>query len=118
MTGAFVRCVRATVCVSNHCPNKIPLGSWVYLFMHHQQQTVCVDCAKRRWNYTPPADTPLILTPQAKRIHVEGGGTVDPNFATFDRVAAGGELRKKILTRREVERANERDGKLKQAGER
>jgi hypothetical protein len=109
MTGAFVRCPRPSVCVSLNCSNRIVPGAWVYLFMNSDRQMVCIECAKRRWNYAPPEDTPAVLLPTKLPTTVS-------SFATFDRSVTGGTLRKNILNKRELEQANANDPKLRQAG--
>lgn len=115
MTGTFIAAIRSGPCVISSCKTVIQVGTWVYLFRGLANQTVCPGCALSRWGYQPPSDLPPEL-PARSCIYVAEGRTVEPNFESFDRQAAGSELRKNILTRRQLQEANASDPKLKQLG--
>lgn len=81
----------------------------------------CWLCAWRRLQESAPAEMPTQFVPKvtvakAAGIYVANGRTVAPNFETFDRGDMGSTLRKSILSRRELERENAKDGRLKAAG--
>lgn len=63
MTGMFAKAARASECVSMHCRTVIQAGELVYLFMKHERQTVCLDCAEKRWGYRPSDPVPVTTTP-------------------------------------------------------
>lgn len=84
----------------------------------------CWLCAWRRLQESVPrVDLPLQFVPKVtaakstgRSIYVAGGKSVEPNFETFDRQDMGATLRKGILSRRELERVNTGDGKLRAIG--
>ena len=98
MTGVFAPATRASVCVSFDCQARIQTGELVYLFRGIDRQTVCLACAKRRWDYAP-----------ADAVDVPTRSKSAPESIGFDSA-------KTILQR--LQRANVNDPKMRAAGDR
>lgn len=107
-------------CESSSCTSKTILPGEAVRLVLNGRQRWCKACAFTRLFELPPAreTLPHQAQPKGEKIHVAGGKFVDENFGTFDRVSTGGEVRKNILTRRQLEDANANDPKLRQAGDR
>lgn len=74
----------------------------------------CWLCARKRLMETAPQECPPQPVP---RVYVSGEARfVEPIAARFPRPAVSVELRKNILGRRALDRANARDPKLRQLG--
>jgi hypothetical protein len=95
MTGEFVKAARASECISLNCRTVIQPGEMVYLFKKLERQTVCLDCAKSRWGYSPE-DQPMPSSPapERQRLGFDSTGTI---------------LRK-------LQHANRNDPRMRQAG--
>lgn len=117
MTGRFTPAVRVTPCVFGGCMSVLQPGAWVYLWRGLANQTVCPACALKRWGYVAPTEQPSAPEPTKSRIYVADGKLVQENFATFERTNVGAELKKNILTRRQLEQINATDPKLRAAGD-
>lgn len=111
-------------CDAQGCPYPdIPPGEPVRLNRIRHERW-CWMCAwKRLMESVPRVELPLqfvpkVTTAKTNTIYVAGGKSVEPNFDAFDRGEIGATLRKGILTRRELERANANDPKLKASGDR
>lgn len=98
MTGCFAIAARASICVSLDCKHSIAPGDQVYLWHKLERQAICLSCAKARWGYTPDQAAPV--TSQAT-----------------ERASLGFDSTKSILRALQA-KANARDPKLRQAGER
>lgn len=111
-------------CQASGCHHDLVPGEPVRLNRVRKERW-CWVCAWKRLMESVPrgVDLPLQFVPkitatrQVGSIYVAEGRKVAPNFETFDRGEMGGTLRKSILSRRELERANANDPKLKAAGE-
>ncbi len=95
MTGTFAPSGREGLCVLSECRNVIKLGDLVYLFKGIARSTVCLDCAKTRWGYTPSDATVAAPVPSSK-------------------TSIGFDSTRSILKR--LQAANANDPKWKQAG--
>lgn len=102
-------------CDSSSCtsPAIVP-GEPVRLVLNGRHRW-CWLCAWRRLQEKPPADLRPVEAPRTS-IRLEDGRLVEANFSGFDRAAAGAELRQNILSRRQLERENANDSKLRQLG--
>lgn len=76
----------------------------------------CWMCARRRLMETVPRERPDQPTPKVFVGEGDRARWVERVEARFDRNELGATLRTNILTRRELERANANDPKLKQLG--
>lgn len=58
MKGTFSKVPRAGACAFLTCAVKFQPGDLVYLVRGLERQTVCLDCAKSRWGFTPESQVP------------------------------------------------------------
>jgi hypothetical protein len=76
----------------------------------------CWMCARKRLMETVPREREDQPLPNP-RVYVADGRSVKPMSERFERLDMGATLRKHILSRRELERENATDSKLKASGD-